>query len=138
MTQGATQSLADNSMNDSVIDSGCLLENLAPNQHAANFAGSRSNLVELGVTEQPAGREVVNVAVATEALDGLQSGPCRPFGGIEDGAGGILTGGFPFVAGPGHRIDVGLGGIHRDVHVGDLGLHDLESANWLAELLAVV
>ena len=37
-----------------------------------------------------------------------------------------------------HRVDVGLGGVERHVHVGELGLHELEAADRLAELLALV
>ena len=54
------------------------------------------------------------------------------------GAGGVLAGGLAPVAGLRHRIDIGLAGIHRRVHVGDLALHELEFADRPAELLALV
>ena len=36
------------------------------------------------------------------------------------------------------RVDVGAGRVHRRVHVGELALHQLELADRLAELLALV
>src|SRR5271155_5742974 len=75
-----------------------LFVDFAPDQHAADLAGSGADLVELGVAQQPAGREVVDIAVAAEALDGLQRHPGRPFGGVEDGAGGVFAGDAAFVA----------------------------------------
>ena len=44
----------------------------AADQPAADFAGAGADLVELGITQQATGRIVVDVAVATEALDGIQ------------------------------------------------------------------
>ena len=49
-----------------------------------------------------------------------------------------LRAGLAAVAGLGHRVDVGPGRVHRRVHVGDLALHELELADRLAELLALV
>ena len=49
------------------LPSGCLAEQLAADQHAADFAGAGADLVELGVAQQAAGRVVVDVAVAAEA-----------------------------------------------------------------------
>jgi hypothetical protein len=37
-----------------------LLVNLPPDQHAADFAGAGADFVELGVAQQPAGREIVD------------------------------------------------------------------------------
>src|SRR5579883_1609922 len=85
-----------------------LLINLPPDQHAADFAGAGANLVELGVAEQASGREIVDVAVAAEALDRLQRHPCRPFGGVEDGAGGVLAGDAASVAGARDRVNIGF------------------------------
>ena len=42
------------------------------------------------------------------------------------------------LGGMGYRIDVGLGRVHGGVHVGELALHELEFADGLAELLALV
>src|SRR5690606_10287649 len=42
------------------------------------------------------------------------------------------------VAGLGHVVQVGLGGIHAGVHVGQFALHQLELADGLFELLALV
>jgi hypothetical protein len=44
-------------------------------------------------------------------------------GRVEDDAGGVLPGRLAAVAGLGHRIDVGLGGVEGHVHVGELALH---------------
>ena len=46
--------------------------------------------------------------------------------------------GLAAVAGLRHRINVGLARVHRGVHVGQLALHELELADRLAELLALV
>ena len=62
----------------------------------------------------------------------------RPLGGVQDRAGRVLPGGLAAVAGLRHRVDVGLGGVGRDVHVGELALDELELADRLAELLALV
>src|SRR5258708_30109100 len=76
------------------------LEDLPPDQHAADFAGPRADLVELGVAQQPPGRIVVDVAVAAEALDGVERQLGRALGGVEDRAGGVLARGAAVVAGP--------------------------------------
>src|SRR5688572_27399040 len=99
-----------------------LLEQLPPDQHAADFAGAGADLVELGVAQQPAGRIVVDVAVAAEQLDGVERALRRLLRGVEDRTGGIFPGGLATVAGLRHRVDVGARGVHRGVHVGDLAL----------------
>src|SRR5262249_24054293 len=86
-----------------------LLVNLPPDQHAADFAGAGADLVELGVAQQPAGREIVDVAVAAQGLDRLQRHPGRTLGSVEDGAGGVFTGNAAVVAGARDRIDICLG-----------------------------
>src|SRR5204863_5942075 len=101
-------------------------ENLSSDQGPADLAGPRPDLVQLGVAQQPAGWKVVDVAVAAQALDGLEGDLGGPLGGEQDGASGVLAGGFALVAGAGHRIDVSPGGIEPDIHVGKLGLHELE------------
>ena len=42
------------------------------------------------------------------------------------------------VASPRDRVHVGLGGIHRDIHVGEFGRDQLEPSDRLTELLALV
>ena len=49
------------------------LEQLPPDQHAADFAGAGTNLVELGVAQQTPRGIVVDIAVAAEQLDGVES-----------------------------------------------------------------
>src|SRR6202023_1208326 len=47
------------------------LEQLPPDQHAADFAGAGADLVEFCVAQQPPGRIVVDIAIAAEQLDGV-------------------------------------------------------------------
>src|SRR4051812_14242587 len=49
-----------------------LLEQFAPDQHAADLAGPGADLVELGVAQQAAGRVIVDIAVAAEELDRIE------------------------------------------------------------------
>src|SRR5262245_16969680 len=49
-----------------------LVEQLAADQHAADFAGAGADLVELCVAQEAAGRIFVDVAVAAEQLDRIQ------------------------------------------------------------------
>lgn len=44
------------------------LDQLAPDQHAPNLAGPSADLVQLGVAQQPAGRVIVCVTVASQHL----------------------------------------------------------------------
>src|SRR5262245_54309003 len=87
-----------------------LVEDFAPDQHAADLAGAGADLVELGVAQQPPGRIVVDVAVATQALDRLQRHPGRLLRAIEDDAGGVLAGDLAFVARLRHCIAIGAAG----------------------------
>ena len=84
------------------------------------------------------GGVLVDVAVAAERLDRFAGHPRRLLGRVQDGAGRILARGFAAVARLGHGVDVGPARIHGGVHVGDLALHQLELADGLAELLALV
>src|ERR1700733_10144754 len=52
--------------------SGCLAEQFAADQHAADFAGAGADFVELGVAQQASGRIVVDIAVAAEQLDRIK------------------------------------------------------------------
>src|ERR1700722_7814880 len=115
-----------------------LLKNLTADEHAADFAGAGADLVEFGVAQKSPGRIVVDVAVAAEALDGLERHPGSPFGRIENGAGGVFARGLAAVAGFGDGIDIGFRGIKRHIHVGELGLHELETADRLTELGTLV
>src|SRR4051812_42061208 len=89
-----------------------LLENLATDQHATNLAGAGADLVQLGVAQQPPGREFVDVAIAAEALDRFQCHPRCTLRCIEDRASGVLARRAAGVAGARHRIDVGLRCVH--------------------------
>src|SRR5207302_4565170 len=84
-----------------------LIEDFAADQHAADFRGAGADLVELGVAQQPAGRVVVDVAITAEDLDRVERERRRFFGGVEDGARGVLARRLPAVAGFGHRVDIG-------------------------------
>src|SRR6202035_4312193 len=103
-----------------------LVEYLPPDQHAANLARAGADLVELGVAQQAAGRKLVDVAVAAEALDRVERHGRGLLGGVEDGAGGVLARGPAAVAGARDRVDIGLAGVERRVHVRELALDELE------------
>src|SRR5712664_4059977 len=79
------------------------LEQLPADQHAPDFAGAGADLVQLGVAQQPAGRIVVDIAVAAEQLDGVERALRRLLGGVENGAGRVLAGGLAAVASLRHR-----------------------------------
>src|SRR5690606_19457518 len=68
-----------------------LAEQFAADQPAADLRSAGADLVELGVAQEAAGRIVVDIAVAAEALDRFERHPGRPLGGVEDDAGGILA-----------------------------------------------
>src|SRR6185437_3898739 len=115
-----------------------LFEELAADQHAADLRRAGADLVELGVAPQTPGRELVDVAVAAETLNRLAGHPRRLLGRMENRAGGILARRLAAVARLADRVDVGAAGVHRRVHVGELALHQLELADRLAELPALV
>src|SRR4051794_1011432 len=118
--------------------SGRLVEQLAADQHAPDLTGAGADLVELGIAQQPPGRVLVDVAVAAQRLDRFERHPGGLLCGEEDRTGCVLAGRPPLVAGSGHGVDISPGGVHHRVHVGNLRLHELELADRLAELLAVV
>ena len=99
-----------------------------------------ADVVELRVAQQPAGGELVDVAVAAQALDGLERHLHGVLGGEEDARGGILARGASaaLVERAGHAIREGARGLQPGVHVGDLALHQAEGADGLAELLALM
>ena len=115
-----------------------LFEDFAPDQHAADFAGAGADLVKLRIAQKPAGRIVIDITVAAQTLDRLKRHPGGAFCGIKDGAGRVLARGLPIVASSGDRIDISLCGIECNVHVGELGLHKLETADRLTELRALM
>src|SRR6516162_5942977 len=115
-----------------------LLVDLAADQHAADLARAGTDLVELGITQQPPGWKIVDVAVAAETLDGFERHPGGAFGRVEDRSGRVLARDAAIVAAACDRVDVGPGRVHGHVHVGDLSLHELELTDWLTELFAVV
>src|SRR5687768_13755011 len=85
-----------------------LREQLAADQHAADLAGAGADFVELGVAQEPAGRIVVDVAVAAQKLDGVERDQRRLLGGVEDGTGRILARDLAAVAGLGDGVHLGL------------------------------
>src|SRR6266545_4209947 len=111
---------------------------LPSDQPAADLGSSRADLVELGVAPQAPGRVIVDVAVGAEALDRFACHPGGFFRRVEDRSGRVLTRGFVAVARLPDRVDVGAAGVERRIHVGELPLHQLELADWLAELLALM
>ena len=84
-----TNSMAESAVGGSAVGLAGLFEYLAADQHAADFARPGPDLVKLGVAQQPPGRVVVDIAIAAEALDGVERDPGRALSGIENGAGGI-------------------------------------------------
>src|SRR5487761_2353325 len=91
-----------------------LLEQFAPDQHAANLAGAGPDLVKLGIAPEAAGRINIDIAVAAEGLDCLTGHPGGLFGCIENRPGGILARSLAAIAGAGDGLDIGFGGIHGD------------------------
>src|SRR3546814_10572016 len=61
-----------------------LLEQFPSDQPSPDLRRSRADLVQLRVAQQAAGRIVVDVAVAAEALDCLERHPGRPLGRVEE------------------------------------------------------
>src|SRR5208282_828771 len=68
-----------------------LVEQLTPDQHAADLAGPGADLVQLGIPQQPSGRVVVDIPIPAETLDRLQRHPGRLLGGEQDRAGRVLA-----------------------------------------------
>src|ERR1700730_10866885 len=68
-----------------------LREQLAPDQHAPNLAGTGADLIELGITQIAPGRIIVDVAVAAEELDRIKRHPRRILCRIETSASSLLS-----------------------------------------------
>src|SRR2546426_12669134 len=111
---------------------------LAADEPAADLGGAGADLVELGVAPETPGWRLVYVAHAAHRLDRLAGHPGGLFGGIQDRARGILSRRLSSIQGLPYRVDIRAAGGERGVHVGDLSLHQLEFADRLAELLALV
>src|ERR1051326_708007 len=112
-------------------------EQLAADQHAANFGCARSDFIELGIAQQAAGGHLIDVTHAAKRLDGLQRHLGCVFGGEQDYARGIFALDRAGVAGAGCCIDIGTRRIQSRVHIRELTLHQFERADRLAELLAL-
>src|SRR5437870_4904773 len=113
-------------------------EQLAADEPAADFGSAGADLVELGVAPQPPGRRLVDIAHAAERLDRLARHPGGFLGGVKNRAGGILARGLAAIERLSDGIHVRAAGGEGGVHVGELALHQLEFADRLAELLALV
>src|SRR3546814_16318552 len=70
-------------------------------------------------------RPFLGVARAAERLDRLERGFDGVFAGQQDRAGGVEAGRLAGVAGAGDGVDIGARAVEGDVHVGDLGLDEL-------------
>src|SRR5258706_2570475 len=117
-----------------------LFEELAPDQHAADLVGARADVVELRVAEQPSRGKIVDVAVAAEGLDRFEGHLYRVLGGEQQARRRVLARGAPTPVVERLRgaIAESARGLQPGVHVGELALHQLEGADRLSELLALV
>src|SRR5205823_3406496 len=113
-------------------------EELAADEPAADLGSPGADLVELGVAPQPPGRRLVDVAHAAERLDRLAGHPGGFLGGVKNRAGGVLAGGLAAIQRLADGVHISAACGERRVHVGELALHQLEFADRLAELLALV
>ena len=66
-------------------------EQFAANQHAANFTGACTDLIQLRIAPQTPDRILVDVAIATQDLDRFASHPRRFFGRVKNHARAILA-----------------------------------------------
>mmetsp|Transcript_26227 Transcript_26227/g.61964 ORF Transcript_26227/g.61964 Transcript_26227/m.61964 type:complete len:421 (+) Transcript_26227:5135-6397(+) len=121
----------------------CLGKQLPADQHAADLARAGTDLVQLRVTPEPAQRVLVDVAVAAKNLHTLAGHPGGLLGGPQDDRGAILAHlahmlGTQQVEVLGDRVGEAARRLQHGVHVGHLALDELELADALTELLAVV
>src|SRR5690606_30281344 len=119
------------------------VEQLAADQHAADFAGTGADLVQLGVAPQAACGKFVDIPVAAQDLYAFAGHPGRLLGAIQDHGGAVLAhlanvSGAQLVQVLAHRIAERAAGLQGRVQVGDLALDQLEFTDRLTELLAVV
>src|SRR5262249_13908997 len=115
-----------------------LLEELSADEHAPDLGGSGTDLIKFRIAKEPAGREVVDVAIAAKGLDGLERHRRCLLGGKENDARGVFARRLPAIASAGDGVDVRAGGAQRHIHVRKLALHELECADGLSELLALM
>merc|ERR1711879_331751 len=116
-----------------------LLGEVASNQHAADLTRTSPDLVELGITQQPTGRVLIDITVPSETLDRLTRHPRRLLSRVQDHSSAILGHvRLARIARARDRIHVGARGGQCRVHVCQLPLHQLEIGNALAKLLALV
>src|SRR5690606_13109080 len=120
-------------------------EELPADEHAPDLGRARADLVELGIAPQAPRRALAEIAAAAERLDRFGRPPRRLPGRVEARPGRILAQPANVhlalarqVALATDGVDIGAAGHHRGIHVGELALHQLELADRLAELLALV
>src|SRR4030088_226602 len=62
---------------------GCV-EKLAADQYSTDLRSSGADLVQFGIAQQTAGREIIDVAVTSERLNRFECHPCCPLGRVKD------------------------------------------------------
>src|SRR4249919_798256 len=118
-------------------DSAPPVEQLASDQHAPDLVGARADRIELGIAQDAAGGEFVDVAVAAQRLDAFQSDLHRGFGGMQQAGSGIDAALVAGVVVAGDLVGERARGLQGCVHVGDLALHQAEGADGAVELPAL-
>lgn len=103
------------------------LVEFATYQHSSNFAGSRTNFIELGVSQDTAGRVLVGISVATKTLDGIESNFCCALCRVKDGASAVLVTDLALITSACNRVYICTGCIQLGVHVSELALDQLSS-----------
>src|SRR5690606_38566933 len=120
-----------------------IVEQFTTDQHAPNFAGACADLVPVCLAPAAAGRVGVDLTLAPEAQNRLPRQPVTLLCGIENHTRTILA--HLTNVSATHRIKIladavkiGATCLQRAVHISDLALDELELADALAELLAVM
>src|SRR4051794_25307523 len=113
-------------------------EQLASDKHATDFTGPGTDLVELCIPKQSARWIVIDIAVTAKQLNCIERTLSCLFGSIENCSCRILARRLAPIASLCHCVNVGSRRIRRDIHVRNLALHQLECADRLSELLALV
>src|ERR1700733_6875655 len=114
-----------------------VLKELAPDQHAADFARPRTDLVKFGIAQQTAGGVIIDIAIAAQGLDGIERAASGALAGKKNAPGRIKARGAPPVAGPRDAVHVGTRGVQRRIQIRKLCLDQLEAADRRAKLLAL-
>src|SRR4029453_17368762 len=125
-------------MADMAAASGGSVEQLSPDQHAADLASPRADLIQFRIPQESARGVVVDVAVATERLDSVERARRGSLGREQDAACGIESCRLSTVAGARYRVHIGPRGVEGRVEVRDLGLHQLKGADGLTKLPTLV